>query len=84
MFDISKYLERFTNLDKSRTFLADAVCEAIKEVCGFEIDLKNIEVKNGIARIKEKSILKMEIFLKKEKIMNVLKDKANGKVHDIL
>ncbi len=84
MFDISKYLEKFVNLDKSRTFLADSVRDAIKEVCNFEIDTKNIEVKSGIARIKEKSILKMEIFLKKEKILAKLKETTNGKVYDIL
>ncbi len=67
MFDISKYLEKFVNLSQSRNFLRDSVAESIKEVCKFEINPENIEVKNGIARVKEKSILKMEIFLKKEK-----------------
>ncbi len=84
MFDISKYLEKFKKISMSRDFLRDIVSGAVKEVCKIEIDPKNIEVKNFIARISEKTIIKSEIFLKKAKILEILKEKTEGKVLDIV
>ena len=67
MFDIAKYLEKFRAMSQSRGFLINSVIEAVKEVCGIEIDPKKIEVKNYIARVSEKPIIKTQIFLKKTK-----------------
>ena len=84
MFDIAKYLEKFTVMANSRHFLRDSVQETIKEVCGIEIDPKKIEVKDFVARINERPIIKSEIFLKKNKILLSLKEKTKGKVLDII
>ena len=84
MFDIAKYLEKFTVLANSRHFLRDSVQGAIKEICGIEIDPKKIEVKDFVARINERPIIKSEIFLKKNKILLSLKEKTKGKVLDII
>ncbi|MFA6430632.1 MAG: hypothetical protein WC229_03105 [Candidatus Paceibacterota bacterium] len=84
MFDIAKYLEKFTVLANSRHFLRDSVQGAIKEICGIEIDPKKIEVKDFVARINERPIIKSEIFLKKNRILSSLKDKTGGKVIDII
>ncbi len=83
MFDISKYLEKFRVMSQSRDFLRDTVAESIKEICKIEIDPKKIEVKSGIARINERPIIKTEVFLKKQKIMEYIKTKTE-KIHDIL
>ncbi len=84
MFDIGSYLEKFKNLSQSRNFLRDSVALSIKEVCNIEIKPENIEVKSSVARISERPIIKSEIFLKKDKILKILKEKTNGKVTDIL
>jgi len=84
MFNIAQYLEKFKQLSVSRNFLRDSVVEAIKEVCKIEINSKNIDFKDGILRIKEKPIIKNEIFLKKNKILDFLNTKIQGKVKDIL
>ncbi|MFH1455310.1 MAG: hypothetical protein ABIF22_03260 [bacterium] len=84
MFDIAKYLEKFKIMSHSRDFLRNSVAEAIKEVCGIDIGLNKIEVKNYIARINERPIIKTEIFLKKIKILEILDKKTNGKVKEIL
>lgn len=84
MFDIGKYLEKFKVLSQSRHFLRDSVSETIQEVCNINIDPKNIEVKDTIARISERPIVKTEIFLKKGKILEVLNKKIGNKVSDIL
>ncbi|MFH1626613.1 MAG: hypothetical protein ABH971_00690 [bacterium] len=76
-------LEKFKRMSQSRDFLRNSVAEVIKEVCNIEIDLKKIEVKNYIARINEKPIIKTEIFLKKIKILENLDKKTGGKVKEI-
>ena len=84
MFDIAKYLEKFRIMSNSKFFLRNSVAGAIKEVCDIEMDPQKIKVKNYIARINEKPIIKTVIFLKKVKILDVLNKKTNGKVKDIL
>jgi len=84
MFDITKYLEKFKAISHSRKFLKNSVAEAIKEVCFVDVEPNKIEIKDYIARIKEKPIIKTIIFIKKTKILNILDKKTNGKVKDIL
>lgn len=84
MFDIGKYLEKFKKFSQSRDFLRNSVAEAVKEICNIEIDPKKIEVKDGVARISERPIIKSEIFLKKTKILEVLKEKNNIDISNIL
>ena len=43
-----------------------------------------IEIKNFIARINEKPIIKTQIFIKKQKLLEVLEKKLEGKVKNIL
>ena len=84
MFDIGKYLEKFKVMSQSRNFLRDSVAEAIQEICHIEIDPKKIEVKEGVARISEKPIIKSEIFMKKVKILLFLKEKKSIDIFDII
>jgi len=84
MFDIGKYLEKFKKFSQSRDFLRNSVAESVKEICGIEIDPKKIEVKDGVARISERPIVKSEIFLKKAKILEKLKEKTENKIQEIL
>lgn len=84
MFDIAKYLEKFKKFSESRDFLRNSVAEAVKEICNIEIDPKKIVVKDGIARISERPIVKSEIFLKKAKILEILSKKTENKIREIL
>ncbi len=84
MFNIGEYLEKFKIRYQARDFLRNSVAEAVKEACQIEIEPKKIEVKNFIARINEKPIVKTQIFLKKQKILEILDKKTEGKVKNIL
>ena len=83
MFDIAKYLEKFKVMGNSRHFSRNLVVETIQTVCGITLDPKNIEIKDGLVRIQSKPIIKNEIFLKKAKILTLLKEK-NLVVQDIV
>ena len=84
MFDIAKYLEKFKVMSNSKVFLKKTVAEAIKEVCGIEIEPQKIEIKNYLARINEKPIIKTQIFIKKTKLLEILNKKTEGRVTDIV
>ena len=84
MFDIAKYLEKFKIMSESRDFLRDSLAEAIQQICNIEIDPKKIVIKDGIARISEKPIVKNEIFIKKSKILESANKKIEKKIIDIL
>ena len=84
MFDIAKYLHKFTVMSHSRDFLRNSIAESVKEICKIDINPKNVVVKDGIARINERPIIKSEIFIKKTKILDFLNKKADGKVREIL
>jgi len=84
MFDIGKYLDKFKKLSESRDFLRNYVAQSIKEVCGIEIDPKNIDIKSTVARISERPIVKNEIFIKKAKVLENLAKKMEKKITDIL
>jgi hypothetical protein len=84
MFDIAKYLEKFKTLSQSRDFLRNSVSEVVKEVCNIELNPSKIEVKDYVARINDKPIIKTQIFLKKAKILDILTIKTNSKIKDIL
>ncbi len=84
MFNIGEYLEKFKIRHQSRDSLRNSVADVIKEICGIEIEPKKIEIKNFIARINERPIVKTQIFLKKQKILEILDKKIEGKVKEIL
>ena len=71
-------------MSHSRDFLRNSIAESVKEICKIDINPKNVVVKDGIARINERPIIKSEIFIKKTKILDFLNKKADGKVREIL
>lgn len=83
-FNISKYLEKFKQITLSKSFLRDSVHITIKEVCGVDIEPSKIDIKNYIVRINEKPVIKTEIFLKKQKILEKLDKKTKGKIKEII
>jgi hypothetical protein len=84
MFDISQYLEKFKKILTSQEFLINSVVESIKKNCLFDVDPKNIVIKNYSARINERPLVKTSIFLKKKKILEELAVKTDGKIKDII
>ena len=84
MFDIAKYLEKFKLMSQSKFFLRDSVAETIKEVCKIEVDKSKILINDYTDRLNEKHIIKTEIFIKKIKILEILDNKTNGKIKNII
>lgn len=70
-------MDKFSNLKPPKKFIQEETARAIKSVVHIDINPDDIEERGGVVYIKTKnSALKNEIFLKKEKILNYLKERA--------
>lgn len=84
MFNISGFLDKFIQLSATNSFLKKTVSDAIFSVTGFRLDEKDIEIFGKKAKIKQFPVLKTEIFLKKEKILQKLLELKNETTKEIV
>lgn len=78
--NIGKFLERFSNLKPSKGFIQDGAVMAIGKVLNLKISSDDIEWRGGVIYFKIKNpAVKNEIFLNKEKILEILKERLGAK-----
>jgi len=83
MFNIAQYLDKFKNIGQGEKAFKEVVFFAIKEILNIEIERKNISIQNGELILKVSPTLKNAVFIKKEKILNKIKEKTTQKVLEI-
>ncbi len=83
MLNISGFFDKFLQLSATNDFLKKTVADAIFSVTGFQLDLKDIEISGKKAKIKQSPVLKTELFLKKEKILQKLLELKNETTKEI-
>jgi hypothetical protein len=83
MFNISLFLERFKNLGQGERLLKEAISSSVKEIVGFDLDTKSINLKNGEVIFKVSPTLKNAIYIKKELILKKIKDKNIENINNI-
>ena len=69
MKKISELLEKFSQALSLGIGARGAVAAAVKNHCGADISESNIEIKDGVARIKAPPAAKSEIFIKQAEIL---------------
>ncbi len=84
MFSISNFFEKFKELSQTNSFVKKTVAEAIFSVTGFLPEEKQIEVLDKKVKIRESSVLKNEIFFKKDKIFKKLAELGNNITKEIV
>lgn len=73
---VGKFLEKFYSFKLTQSFYGSEISEVIKDVLNINIDLRDINYKNGVILIKTKnSAIKNEIFMNKDKILKVFSQK---------
>jgi hypothetical protein len=78
--NIGGFLERFANFKPSQNLIKDESAKIIGGVLNVEIKPEDIEERNGVLYFKSiNPVLKNEIFLKKQVILEVLKDRLGPK-----
>lgn len=83
-FNIGDYLKKFVGLVPPDDFIKEKVIEIIKNKINIELNKKEIELSNRVVYIKTKSIIKNEIFIQKQNILNdINNDLENKLINDI-
>ena len=83
MFNVSNFLEKFKKLSQTNSFIKKTVAEAVFSVTGFLLEEKDIEVFLTKVKIRQSSVLKNEVFFKKEKILKKLTELGNNITKEI-
>ena len=72
-FNIGDYLKRFVGLTPPDDFIKEEVLKIVKDKIGIDLNKKEITISNGVIYIKTTPIIKNEIFINREKILQNLK-----------
>lgn len=84
MFNISIYLNKFSNLELKDSVLKSTIIDSINEILGVNLDKKIIKVTSGgVICLKVDPVLRSEVFINKAKLIKQLKVK-NINVKNIL
>lgn len=83
MFNIASYLEKFKNIGQGERFFKEAVVSAVKEILNFEIETKNILLKNGEITFKITPAMKNAIYIKKKQILKKIEEKTGKQIENI-
>ena len=83
MFNIVLYLDKFKNLGLGERLLKEAISTSLKEVLKFDLDTKNILIKNGEVTFKVSPAMKNAIYIKKEAILKRMEENGVENIGDI-
>jgi hypothetical protein len=83
MFNIEKYLEKFSKDVKNAELHKGKILEIIEKHTQLYILPKNLEIKDGIIRVNESPAVKNKLFIYKEKILEEISVAVPLKVIDI-
>jgi hypothetical protein len=84
MWNIAAFLEKYKNVGVRELVFKEALAHSIQEETGAAVDVKNIDIKDGIVRIKTSPAQRSAIFIKKEKILEKTAQKSNLKIKSLL
>ena len=69
MFNIASYLEKFKNFGQAEKQVKENIKKSVKEILHFDLETKNITIKNGEVSFQVSPAIKNAIFIKKEQIL---------------
>ncbi|MDP6387900.1 MAG: hypothetical protein QGG63_01325 [Candidatus Pacebacteria bacterium] len=72
-------MEKFKKITPPDKLVKEVCIDTVKKIVGIDIEKDNIDVRNGIIFISADSIIKSEIFLKKNEIIKNLTQKLSSK-----
>ena len=78
--NIGSFLEKFKKFLTSEENIKEEIIKSVLKNTGIEIKGENIKIQDFSIYIKEKPIIKSEIFLKKEKILEDLSQDLKNRV----
>ncbi len=82
MKEISSFFDKFKNSALKELNKREIIASSLYKIAKIKLDIKDIDIKNGILVIKGSQMVKSEIFLKKKMIIDSI-NKNNIKIIDI-
>jgi hypothetical protein len=84
MNNLGDYLNKFKKVFQNAQFQKDAVRSVIRNIVKIELGEKDFDVKNYTVTLNVSPVIKNEIFMRKQKILEALKSALGPKApHDI-
>lgn len=83
MFNISKFLDKFSKKIDSEEIFCKKIAEIIKEKIQTNIELKDIEIKNGVIYIALSPAIKNKVYIFKEEMLKEINLLGFSKISDI-
>lgn len=83
MFNISKFLEKFSKEIQSGEAQNKKIIDVIKTQTGIDLDPKDLEIKNNIVYINSSPAVKNKIFIYKEDILRDVSSDSTLNISDI-
>lgn len=78
MKKINDFFGKFNNKAVEEILKREKISSVIKKIANISIDIKDINISNGEIKLKISSIEKSEIFIKKKKILDTIKEELKG------
>ena len=79
MNNLGGFLDKFKNLIGASKFQKDAVVSVVRDVAKINLKENDFEVKNFIIKLNTNSLIKNEIFMRKQKILSTLQSALGSK-----
>lgn len=84
MNNIGSFFDRFRNKVAGQVYNHSIVVDTIKKYTGISLDIKDIKISSGIIKLQTSSLIKNEIFIKKDQILLDINNKLkNTKISKI-
>ncbi len=83
MFNVSLYLEKFKTLGLAEHTAKDALILVLQKSIGVAIEKKDVEYKNGKFQIRTEPIIKSQIYIKKNEILESLSKELRKNIADV-
>ncbi len=83
MKEISSFFDKFKSVALKEIHKREAICGAIEKITRQKIDIKDLQIRDGVVTIKGNQALKSEIFLKKKTILELISKMTNVKIVDL-
>ncbi len=84
MFNISDFLAKFQKMNQAGLATRDAAAKVLSDVLGIPVLSKDIKIKNStLYLLGGSSVLKSQLFIKKQELLTLLKEAGITTIQDI-
>jgi hypothetical protein len=84
MLNLSSFLDKYKNVGMKEVLIKESLVKSIKKHTGGEVGIRDVLLRDGVARLKISPLLKSVIFTKKESLLSDVFKETKSSIKDIL